>query len=76
MAKRVVAGARPDNSPPLAPTCAAWGLGRRDVCTPQRREQEIEEYPQDQMGIDPPQDLPMVIQRAIDLRETPGPGEP
>ena len=42
---------------------------------PQRREEEIEEYTQDNAGIDPPQDLTHAHPEAIDLGETPGPGK-
>src|SRR5262245_23900308 len=42
---------------------------------PQRREQEIEELPQDNMGIDPPQDLTHPHPEAVNLGKTPGPGE-
>src|SRR5215831_11879464 len=42
---------------------------------PQRCEEEIEEGTQDNAGIDPPQDLTHGHPEAIDLCETPGPGE-
>jgi len=42
---------------------------------PMRREEEIEEYPQDNTGIDPPQDFPHGHPEAIDVGETPRPGE-
>jgi len=41
----------------------------------QRREEAVEEHTQDNAGIDPPQDLTHSHPEAIDLGETPGPGE-